>query len=140
VHASSQRSLLAVLLVAFALRALALWPASHAQLILDERSYTERAEALLDGEGFLGSYQSWVRHPGSVLADLPQYPGAIQPPAYTVFVAGVMALSGRSLTAVRFAQVVLSTFTVWLVYQLGSSWLARAAASQPPGFAHTIPS
>ena len=121
-HAASRRSLLAVLFVAFALRALALWPASHAQLILDERTYTQRAEALLDGEGFVGSYQSWVRHPGSVLADLPQYPGAIQPPGYTVFVAGVMALSGRSLTAVRFAQVVLSTLTVWLVYQLGCAW------------------
>ena len=122
VHASSRRSLLAVLIVAFALRVLALWPASHAQLILDERTYTQRAESLLDGEGFVGSYQSWVRHPGSVLAELPQYPGAIQPPGYTVFVASVMALSGRSLTAVRFAQVVLSTLSVWLVYQLGTCW------------------
>ena len=58
-----------------------------------------------------------------MLADLPQYPGAIQPPGYTVFVAGVMALSDRSLTAVRFAQVLLSTLTVWLVYQLGCAWL-----------------
>ncbi len=121
-HAASRRPLIAVLFAAFAVRALALWPAAHAQLVLDERTYTQRAEALLDGEGFIGSYQSWVRHPGSVLAELPQYPGAIQPPGYTVFVASVMALSGRSLTAVRLAQVVLSTLTVWLVVQLGCAW------------------
>ncbi len=121
-NAASRRSLFAVLLAALALRMLGLWPAAQAPLILDERTYTQRAEALLDGQGFVGSYQSWVRHPGSTLAELPQYPGALQPPGYTVFVASVMALSGRSLTAVRLVQVALSVFTVWLVHQLGCAW------------------
>jgi 4-amino-4-deoxy-L-arabinose transferase-like glycosyltransferase len=118
----SRSPLLAVLLVAFCVRVFALWPAAHATLVNDERSYVQRAEALLDGQGFLGSYQSWVRHQGTAVMDLPQYPGAFQPPGYTAFVAGVMALSGRSLTAVRLVQVVLSTLTVWLVYRLGLAW------------------
>jgi hypothetical protein len=113
---------IAVLFAAFALRALALWPAAGAELVLDERTYVQRAEALLEGQGFVGSYQSWVRHPGSVLAELPQYPGALQPPGYSVFAASLLAISDRSLMAVRLAQVLLSTLTVWLVYQLGASW------------------
>ena len=100
-------SVLAVVLVAFAVRIAALWAAADASLTLDEQTYALRAEALLDGEGFLGSYQSWVRHASGLLADLPQYPGAWQPPGQTVFMAALMAPSGRSLLAVKLAQVVL---------------------------------
>lgn len=111
--------------MAFAVRAAALWAAADASLALDEKSYALRAGALLDGKGFLGSYQSWVRHGPGLLADLPQYPGAWQPPGQTVFMAAVMAASGRSLLAVKLAQVMLGTLCVGLVYALGRAWFDR---------------
>ena len=92
---------LAVFAFALAVRLLALWAASDAVLVKDEIAYAARAEALLDGEGYVGSYQSWVRHPGWKIMELPQYPGAYQPPGYPTFIAGVMAISGRSLLAVK---------------------------------------
>ncbi|MCH8224123.1 MAG: glycosyltransferase family 39 protein, partial [Chloroflexi bacterium] len=79
-----------------------------------------------DGKGFLGSFQSWVRHPDSpYLKDLPQYPGAYQPPAYVVFLAAVLGVTGRSVLAAKAAQVVLSGLTVLLVYAIGRSWFDR---------------
>ncbi len=119
--------MLPVLLVAFGVRLIALWAAADAVPLLDERTYTQRAHALLDGRGFLGSYQSWVRHPTGMLSEIPQYPGAWQPPGQTVFMAGVMAVSGRSVFAVKLVQVLLSTLSVALVYALGRAWFdARA--------------
>jgi arylsulfatase A-like enzyme/4-amino-4-deoxy-L-arabinose transferase-like glycosyltransferase len=114
-----------VVFVAFAVRAAALWAAAGAPLILDELTYTLRALALLDGRGFLGSYQSWVLHDdgSSAPAELPQYPGAWQPPGQTLFMAAVLAVSERSVAAVRWVQVVLGTLSVWLVYALGRAWL-----------------
>ena len=73
---------MAVVAAAFVVRALALLAADDARLVLDEQHYRLRAEALLDGQGFVGSYQSWVRHEGRPI-DLPQYPGAWQPPGQT---------------------------------------------------------
>jgi 4-amino-4-deoxy-L-arabinose transferase-like glycosyltransferase len=108
--------------MAFAVRALALWGVSGATPLLDERTYLLRAHALLDGEGFVGSYQTWVRHDEADPTKAPQYPGAFQPPGYTAFIAGVMAVSGRSVTAVKFAQLLLGTLTVLLVYALGRAW------------------
>jgi arylsulfatase A-like enzyme len=112
----------AVVAAAFVVRALALVAADDAQLVLDEQHYLQRAEALLDGQGFLGSYQSWVRHEGRPI-ELPQYPGAWQPPGQTLFLASAMAVFGRNVTAARFAQVVLGTLGVWLVWLLGRAWL-----------------
>ena len=122
VPSHARASVVAVVLVAFVVRAAALWAGADANLTLDEETYALRAEALLDGEGFLGSYQSWVRHGSGLLADLPQYPGAWQPPGQTVFMAAVMAPSGRSLLAVKLAQVILGTLSVLLVYALGRAW------------------
>ncbi len=117
-----RRPLLAVVLLAFAVRVLALWGAADSRPLLDERTYLTRANALLDGAGFVGSYQTWVRHDDVDPTRAPQYPGALQPPGYTAFVAGVMALSGRNATAVKFAQVLLGTLTVLVVYALGRAW------------------
>ncbi|MCH7812527.1 MAG: glycosyltransferase family 39 protein [Planctomycetes bacterium] len=120
------RWLLLILLLAVGVRVGALVAASDARLVLDERSYVKRAEALLDGQGFVGSYQTLVRHPVPAhLSDLPQYPGALQPPGYVVFLAGVMALTGRSILAVKIAQVLLGTAAVGLVYALGANWFDR---------------
>ena len=74
------RPALAVFGVALAIRLIAIWGARDAVPVLDEQTYALRAEALLDGRGFLGSYQSWVRHDARRPAELPQYPGAWQPP------------------------------------------------------------
>ncbi|HUU82048.1 MAG TPA: glycosyltransferase family 39 protein [Phycisphaerae bacterium] len=120
------RPIVALLAVALLIRGVAMWEARHAHLVLDEQLYAIRADALLDGRGFLGSYQSWVRHPESpYMAMLPQYPGAYQPPAYVVFLAAVMGVTGRSILAVKAAQVLLSTFTVLIVYAIGRSWFDR---------------
>ena len=118
--------LLVVLALGFGLRSAALWLNRDATLVLDERTYLLWAEALLDGKGYLGSYQSWVRHPGSAfLDDLPQYRGAFQAPLYPSFMALVMAVAGRSVLAVKFAQVLLGTGTILLVYSIGRSWLGH---------------
>lgn len=112
-----------ILVLALFVRGVAMWEARSARLVLDEQLYVLRANALLDGKGFVGSYQSWVRHPGSpYVADLPQYPGAYQPPGYVIFIAAVMGLTGRSILAVKAVQVVLSTLTVLVVYWIGRSW------------------
>lgn len=126
-RAPLRRPLLRVLAVALGVRLLALWGAASVPPLLDERTYWERAEDLLAGRGFTGSYQSWVRHPEGRPADLPQYPGAWQPPGQTVFLAGVMAVAGKSLGAARLAGVLLGTLTVGLVFGLGRAWLSERA-------------
>ena len=122
VRAVSRGSVVAMVVAAFLVRALALVAADDARLVLDERDYLLRAEALLDGQGFLGSLQTWVRHEGNPI-DLPQYPGAWQPPGQTLFLASALAVLGRNATAARFAQVVMGTLGVWLVWLLGRAWL-----------------
>jgi 4-amino-4-deoxy-L-arabinose transferase-like glycosyltransferase len=112
---------------ALAIRLAALWAGSGAELVLDEIAYTARAEALLDGEGYIGSYQSWVRHPGWKIMELPQYPGAYQPPGYPTFMAIVMAASGRSLLAVKLAQCLLSAASCVLLFALGTRWFGVRA-------------
>src|SRR5258705_2383333 len=101
---------------------LALWAGRDAQLVLDEQTYSLRGEALLEGRGFLGSYQSWVLHDATRPVDLPQYPGAWQPPGYIAFVAGALALGGHRLVAVKLAQVLLGSASVLLVLGLGRAW------------------
>src|SRR5262245_50046063 len=127
VPSAAHRPALAVFAVALAIRLLALWAARDAELVLDEQTYAMRAEALLDGRGFLGSYQSWVRHDATKPVDLPQYPGAWQPPGYTVFTAALLGLSGRSLVAVKLGQVLLGSFSVLLVLALGRAWFGERA-------------
>ena len=73
-----------ILLAALSLRGVALWLTRDVPPFLDERRYLSRAGALLDGQGFVGSYQSWVRHGDRLDVDLPQYPGAYQPPGHVV--------------------------------------------------------
>lgn len=118
--------LILIVLAALAARGLALWAARDAEPVLDEQLYVMRANALLEGEGFLGSFQSWVRHPESpYMVDLPQYPGAYQPPGYVAFMASVMWITGRSVLAVKIAQVLISTLSVLLVYAIGKAWFDR---------------
>lgn len=112
---------------ALAIRLGALWAGADATLVKDEIAYAARAEALLDGKGYLGSYQSWVRHPGWKLMDLPQYPGAYQPPGYPTFMAAVMAVSGGSLLAVKLVQCLLSAASCVLVLALGIRWFGERA-------------
>jgi 4-amino-4-deoxy-L-arabinose transferase-like glycosyltransferase len=125
--AGFQKTALLIFGFALALRLVALWAGEDATPVKDEIAYVARAEALLDGEGYLGSYQSWVRHPGWKLMDLPQYPGAYQPPGYPTFIAGVMAVSGRSVLAVKAAQCLLSAISCVLVLALGTRWFGGRA-------------
>ena len=113
--------------VALALRLVALFVAADAELVKDEIAYAARAEALLDGKGYQGSYQSWVRHDGWRIMDLPQYTGAYQPPGYPTFLAAVMAVSGRSLLAVKLVQCLLSALSCVLLVRIGSAWFGARA-------------
>ena len=124
----SWRTFAMILVVATVVRGVALWAASDALPLKDELSYLQRSEALLQGHGFLGSYQSWVRHPfGSAFYELPQYPGAYQPPGYTFFMAAVLSLGGGVL-GVKLAQIGLGVLSVALVYVLGRRFLAPKTA------------
>ena len=116
-----------VFAVALAVRLLALWAAGEPRLVLDEIAYVARAEALLDGQGYIGSYQSWVRHPGYKIMDLPQYPGAYQPPGYPSFLAAILAISGRSLFAVKAVQCLLSALSCVLLLAIGTRWFGQRA-------------
>jgi 4-amino-4-deoxy-L-arabinose transferase-like glycosyltransferase len=122
-----QRSLLLVLLVALFLRGGVLALAWDMEPVNDQIMYTRRAEELLDGKGYLSSYQTWVRHPGErKLAILPQYPGAYQSPGYPAFMALVMFFTGRGTLAVKIVQVLLGTASVWLIYALGRAWFRHS--------------
>jgi len=133
------RWLLFWIATAFLLRFGAWIAASGAELVLDEIIYTTRAQALLDGQGFVGSYQSMVRHPVGFMLTLPQYPGAYQPPLYTAFMAGILALSNGELGAVRLVQVLLSVHSVWLVYAIGCAWFGRRCARVAAALAAVYP-
>jgi 4-amino-4-deoxy-L-arabinose transferase-like glycosyltransferase len=54
-----------------------------------------------------------------VYGEEPNVPFALVPPLYPMFIAGNFALSGRSLMAVRLAQVAASVLTVWFTYLAG---------------------
>lgn len=122
-RARSRRArLAALLLVALAVRLLALAAVWDAEPVHDEVTYVMRGLALLDGRGLEGSFQSWVRHPGHRLEDLPQYPGSLQAPGYPAFLAVTMAVGGRSHLAGRVAQVGLGVLVVFWVYLLARRW------------------
>jgi 4-amino-4-deoxy-L-arabinose transferase-like glycosyltransferase len=121
----SRHASLALFAVALSVRLLALWVAADAELVKDEFAYVERARALLDGRGLLGSYQSWVHHDGWRIAQLPQYPGAYQAPGYPAFLAAVMAVTDRSVIAVKTVQCVLGGLSCVLVFALGRAWFGR---------------
>ncbi len=126
---SNRKTVWIIILIAFAMRLIALLATQSIEPLLDEKLYLQRAEALLNGEGFIGSYQSWVRHEGSpLLSDLPQYPGSYQPPLYTVFIAGIYAVTNNSVFAVKFVQVILSSLTVGVVFWIASAWFNRKTA------------
>jgi len=129
-----------IVLAAFTLRLGALLATSGIAPLYDEKNYLLRAEKLLNGDGFVGSYQSWVRHGDSpFLADLPQYTGSYQPPVYPVFIAGVYALTNHSVFAVKLVQVLLGTVTVALVYWLALRWFCRRTALIAAGYCAIYP-
>jgi 4-amino-4-deoxy-L-arabinose transferase-like glycosyltransferase len=137
---SGRKAIWIIILIAFALRLAALLATQHIEPLLDEKLYLQRAEALLNGEGFIGSYQSWVRHEGSpLLSELPQYTGSYQPPFYTVFIAAIYATTHHSVFAVKFIQVILSSVTVGIVYWIGCAWFERRTALIAAAFCAVYP-
>lgn len=117
-----------LVLASLALRGGALWAGRDALSWNDQVTYKQRADDLLDGKGYTGSYQSWARHKGErQLSTLPRYLGAYQAPGYAAFMAGVMKLCGRDVFWVKLAQVLLGAATTWLVYALGRDAVSRLA-------------
>lgn len=97
-----QAVLIGLLVTALVLRlAVALILPTDYRLRKDAVLYVSTAEHLLD-HGIYGGR--------------PSTPSALVPPGYPLFVAGVFALSGRSLMAVRLAQIVIGVLAVWLTY------------------------
>ncbi len=136
---SGIRAPAALLALALLLRLAGLVASGDAELVLDERIYLARAEALLDGQGFVGSYQSLVKHPRSYMLSAPQYPGAYQPPLYTAFLSAILGPSGGSVAAVKAVQVLISTHTVWLVYAIALAWFGRRPAIAAAALAAVYP-
>lgn len=75
----------------------------------DGRQYIEIARTLLAGDGY-----------GSP---------TLRPPGYPTFVAGVWALTGTSLPALRLVEAALATVSVVLVGVFGARWMGRRAGT-----------
>lgn len=125
---STWRAVLVLVLASLGVRFGALWLGRHAETWNDQVTYVQRATDLLDGEGYTGSYQSWVRHPGErQLRSLPRYKGAYQAPGYPAFIAIVMKLCGREEIWIKVAQVLLGAATTWFVYAIGRDAISHGA-------------
>ena len=118
----------AVVLAALCLRLLAFWAAFDARPVQDEETYFLRAQTFLETGEFMGSYQGWARHENVVYDSIPKYPGAYQPPGYTVFIAFFLWLGEGRVMAVKLAQVLLGALSAALVYLIGRTWLSERAA------------
>ncbi len=137
---TNRKTVWIIILIAFGLRFAALMVTQHIEPLLDERLYLQRAEALLNGEGFIGSYQSWVRHNDSpLLSELPQYTGSYQPPFYTMFIAAIYAITNHSVFAVKLIQVILSSITVGFVYWIAAAWFDRKSATIAAAYCAVYP-
>jgi 4-amino-4-deoxy-L-arabinose transferase-like glycosyltransferase len=103
--------LVGVLILALLLRLIAalMLPVDY-RLRKDALLYVSIAEHLLD-DGVYGEELG--------------VPFALVPPAYPLFIAGMFTLTGRSLMAVRLAQVVVSGFAVWLTYLTGKEAFSK---------------
>ncbi len=124
-----RRALVLVVITALFVRLAVLWLARDAEPWNDQITYVQRAEDLLDGKGYTGSYQSWVQNPGErQLHTLQRYPGAYQAPGFSAFMALVMGVFGRDQLWVKLAQVFLGAASVWLVYRLGRAFVEHRAA------------
>lgn len=101
-------ALTAVLLVALVVRVLALLLfGDAAKPHGDEGYYVFAARSLADGAG---------------------YPGSVRPPGWPAFMAAVMLVFGKGLTAVRVAQIGVSLVTIALVFDLVARRFGTAAA------------
>lgn len=120
---SEGRALLLVLVLALGLRGLGVWLAADAHLVKDEQTYHMKAQRLLDGDGYVGSFRSWVVNPGKDPVEMEQFPGALQPPGYPTFLAGCLWIGGGNLTVARILQSLLGVGVVALIYRVGADWL-----------------
>ncbi len=101
-------ALTAVLLVALVVRVLALvLLGDAARPHGDEGYYVYAARSLVDGAG---------------------YPGSVRPPGWPAFMAAVMLVFGKGLTAVRVAQIGVSLVMIALVFDLVVRRFGTAAA------------
>ncbi|MDP6529267.1 MAG: glycosyltransferase family 39 protein [Gemmatimonadota bacterium] len=80
----------------------------------DQCSFLHAARAVLAGDGFDYGTDDWSE--------------GHTPPLFVLFLAGLLGLSGGSLSAVRFAQVVVSCGTVVLVFHLARRWVSPRGA------------
>jgi 4-amino-4-deoxy-L-arabinose transferase-like glycosyltransferase len=126
-------ALISLLVIAFVLRlAVAMILPLDYRLQKDAVEYVSVADNLLT-TGVFGSEEG--------------VPYAKIPPGYPLFLAAIFAISGRSLLAVRAAQVVLGVAIVWLVYLAGKHTFsshvgllsALIAALYPPFVVYVAP-
>jgi hypothetical protein len=112
------------------------------QVVSDNVRYEEAGARLARGQGLSLPWElaqddvvrDWVcgRHPDACTAADGGYPVAMYPPGYSVFIAGVYRLFGRSLRALVIAQLAL----LWLLFVLFEQMAARALG--PVGYAFAM--
>ena len=102
-----------VVLVALAVRLIYALSLEPRIFWFDGREYSALAESILGGAGY--------RNPEGL-------PTAFWPPGYPVFMAGIYALSGVSVTAVRIVQSVLGAILCLLVYAIAARLIGRRPA------------
>ncbi|MFN0149400.1 MAG: ArnT family glycosyltransferase [bacterium] len=118
---SPRRAVFVLLAVAFAARAIPLALTYATPPVRDEKLFVAAANRVLD-------HTPYVTPPTG-------FDEAHYAPLHPLFMAGVLAISNRSLVAVKFAQVILGVATVWLSYRIGRRLLRNDRAALAGAFA-----
>jgi len=119
--ASRRAALAALFVVAFAARAIPLAFVHATPPVRDEKLFVAAANRILDGTPYV--------------TPMTGFDEAHYAPLHPLFMAGVLAISRRSLLAVKCAQVLLGVVTVWLAYRIGRRLLRDERAALAGAFA-----
>ncbi len=96
----------------------------------DSVFYDSAARHLADGDGYVFDASVWVAPDGNPLyPDQPETtPTALWPPGYPLVLSGIYFVTGDSVAAGRFANVIFGSLTVAFVYLIALRLFGRAAA------------
>jgi len=121
-HPTNRRAaVIALLAIALAARAIPLSLSHATPPVRDEKLFVAAANRILD-------HTPYVTPPTG-------FDEAHYAPLHPLFMAGMLAISGRSLLAVKCAQVLLGVLTVWLSYRIGRRLLRDERAALAGAFA-----
>lgn len=134
-----RRLLIAVIVFSILLRAVvAIGLGDHVEPLsgaYDQVSYDTLAQRILAGKGF-SFPTNWYPF------TLPDEPTAHWSYLYTLYLAGVYAISGHHPLVARLLQVILSGLNIWLAYRIGwrlfGDWVGLVAAAATSVYAYLI--